>query len=247
MIELYSASSNLGDNLSLTPLMRQTPCRVHLYDDAAVRSIAPIFDSLCEVVFDNTGPIASPEAFVRGPHSKKTLTYFGYPNASAIPKIILTEKEISWAKRYVEDLQIENGCIIKSSTQQINYRTPPQELIQDIVYSNPSIQFLTSGLSKKHPKNNFSNTPIDHVMTMWDYPIRSLAAIYSIIGRYIGPDTGDYHLMLAVGGKADVLVPKSVWSYRHEDFHYNEECWLDEPIRLKYHDWSLPITNTISL
>lgn len=247
MIELYSASSNLGDNLSLTPLMRQTKCRVHLFDDASVRSIAPIFDGLGEVVFDNVGPIASPEAFVRGPHSKKTLVYFGYPTVNAIPKIILTDKEVSWAKKYLADMQIESGCIIKSSTQQINYRTPPQDLIQNIVDLNKDVKFLTSGLSTKHPKNNFSNVPINQVMTMWDYPIRSLAAIYSIIGRYIGPDTGDYHLMLAVGGKADVLVPNSVWNYRHEDFHYNEECWGEEPIRVKYHNWASPIKDTIAL
>jgi hypothetical protein len=237
MIELYSASSNLGDNLSLTPLMHQTQCRVHLFDDASVKSVAPIFDGLAEVVFDNKGPIASPESNVRGPHSKKTLVYFGYPNASAIPKINLTEKEISWARKYLEDMQITNGCIVKASTQQINYRTPPDGLMQMIVDSNPSFQFLTSGLSTKHPKNNFSNIPLKNVMTMWDYPIRSLAAIYSIIGRYVGPDTGDYHLMLAVGGKATVLVPESAWHYSHENFHYNEECWIDEEPRVSYHHW----------
>ncbi|TWW08802.1 hypothetical protein E3A20_20730, partial [Planctomyces bekefii] len=85
MLDLYSASSNLGDNLSLTPLMHQTPCRVHLYDDASVRAIAPIFDGLAEVVFDNKVPIASPEANIRGPHSQKTLVQFGYKDHNAIP------------------------------------------------------------------------------------------------------------------------------------------------------------------
>ncbi len=247
MIDLYSASSNLGDNLSLTPLMRAAQCRVHLFDDAAVRAVAPIFDGLGEVVFDNGSPTthapkASPESPVRGPHSKKTLAQFGYPDADPIPRIVLTDDEIARARELVSGLS--NPCIIKANTSQRNYRTPPAELMQWIQMQNPDVTFLTTALSPNHAKHNFDFTPLGGVFPLWDLPIRQMAAIYQAVGRYIGGDTGDYHLMLAVGGKCDVLVPDSNAEYPYVDFHYDDSCWTDDK-RIRYHPWSQPFNQTL--
>lgn len=251
MIDIYSASSNLGDNLSLTPLCYLTKCRVHMYDDASCRAIAPIFDGLAEVIFDNGspsthGPAAGPEAAISGPHSAKTLAQFGFAGKNAIPRIKLTADEISWARHFLSDCQLHNACVVKASTQQINYRTPPAGLIESIVDQNPNISFVTSALSSSHPKNNFVHIPIRGALTMWDYKIRKLAALYSVIGRYIGPDTGDMHLMLAVGGKVDVLVPKSAWHYDHNHFHYRDIDFVDELPRARYHHWDHPLGESIT-
>lgn len=244
MIDLYSASSNLGDNLSFTPLMRAAPCRLHLYNDDAVRSIGSLFDGMAEVIYDNAAPIASPEAAIAGPHSLKLLYQFGHPFANAIPSIKLTADEIEWARAFTADMV--NPCIIKASTQKPNYRTPPVEIMQSIIDSNPGTTFLMSGLSSNHPKNNFVNVPLKGAYMLWDYPVRKLAAIYHAVGHYIGPDTGDYHLMLAVGGKTDVLVPRSNSEYPHIHFHYSPICWVGEKVRARYHHWDLPLTNLIT-
>lgn len=252
MIDIYSSSSNLGDNLSITPLACRVPCRIHMFDDGGCREVSKIFDGISEVVFDNGSPSthapqATPHAPISGPHSAKLLAKFNIYNSYAIPFIRLSDEEIEWAHKFVSDMCFgKKLCIIKASTQKANYRTPPDGLIQSIVDKNPDIQFITSGLSDKHPKNNFQHVQLKNVLTMWDYPIRKLAAIYSIVGNYVGPDTGDYHLMLSVGGKADVLVPDSRWDYNHNDFHYRIEDFANEKVRVKYHLWNKGFEQSIN-
>lgn len=238
MIDLYSASSNLGDNLSLTPIMRAIPCRVHLIDDPAVRSIAPLFEGLGEVLYDNDKRWATPESQEAGPHSAKIMRAHRVVGL-AIPQINLTPEEIGWARAFMADFDLAKTCVIKASTSQPNYRTPPTGLIDQIIEANPDITFLTSGLSTKHIKHNLHHVPVK-AYTLWDYPIRRLAAIYSLVGRYVGPDCGDYHLMLSVGGKTDVLVPDSRWDYQHRDFHYRPDDFAGQPARARYHRWSQP-------
>ncbi len=244
MIDLYSASSNLGDNLSLTPIMRVTTCRVHLIDDPGVRQIAPLFDRLGEVVFDNDKRWATPQTQEGGPHSARFMAAYGL-TGNAIPGIKLTDDEVKWGHDFVSSLNAPYVCVIKSSTQQANYRTPPDGLIQRIVDANPDTQFIMSALSSKHVKHNFQYVPLKGVYTMWDYSVRQLAAIYHAVGRYVGPDTGDGHLMLAVKGRADILVPPSRWDYDHSTFHYRTEDFVGERRRAFYHDWTQPFGTSI--
>lgn len=240
MIDLYSASSNLGDNLSLTPLMRATPCRVHLIDDEAVRSVSPLFDGLGAVVFDNEKRWSTRQSQDGGPHSARYLKAHGLAS-NAIPSINLTPEEINWARQFIGSSGLDaNLCILKASTQTPNYRTPPAGLLDQIIDLNPEVQFITSALSSNHAKHNFQYVPTKRTLTMWDYPIRKLAAIYHVVGRYIGPDTGDGHLMLSVGGKADVLVPDSTWEYDHPTFHYRPIDFAPGLTRALYHNWSTP-------
>lgn len=245
MIDLYSASSNLGDNLSLTPVMRAAKCRVHLIDDDAVRQVAPVFDRLCDVVYDNDQRLASHERPIRGPHSAKILAANGLTGMSAIPSIVLSPDEVRWASIFLSDFDLSKTCIVKASTSQVNYRTPPAGLLDRIIAANPGVTFLTFGLSTKHVKHNFHQVKTERTYTMWDMPIRQMAAICSLVGRYIGGDTGDAHLMLAVGGKVDVLVPPSEWHYDHDHFHYRAEDFVGEVPRARYHIWTQALSLSI--
>lgn len=76
------------------------------------------------------------------------------------------------------------------------------------------------------------------MVKFYDVPIRQMAAIFHRVGRYVGCDSGDYHLMLAVGGQCDVLVPDESYGYSYAYFHYGPECWLGEKLRVRYHQWS---------
>lgn len=70
-----------------------------------------------------------------------------------------------------------------------------------------------------------------------DLPLRTVAACYYWIGRYVGVDTGNYHLMLAVNGQCDVWVPPkgNTIGYSHEALHYPMlECGRDNSHRLNY-------------
>lgn len=255
MIEIYSSSSNLGDNLSYTALAAHTPIRVHMYNDAGCRGVAPIFDGLCEVVFDNGGPVdgkptnprSTDDGTIPWPAAKRCLLQYGFPDVPAIPIMKFEEWEIAEARDFVYDLYNDSPyegdldiCVIKASPQVTDLRTPPIELMQAIIKSRPETNFIGFGLSPKHFKHNFANVELPRVKMFWDFSIRKQAAIYQIIGKYIGCDSGDYHLMLSTGGSCEVLVPAEKWNYRYQYFHYGPECWLDQPSRVKYYDWTEP-------
>lgn len=260
MIDVYSSSGNLGDNLGLTALAAATPIRVHMYNDAGCREIARVFDGLCEVVFDNGGPVdgkptnpySSDDTTIPWPLAKRHLIQHGILDKPAIPVMRLTEAEIERATQFVLDLygdsvvEVDKLCIIKGSPQVTDVRTPPVDVLKRIIRGHPETTFLSFGLSSSHLKGGtFAHMELPRVKTFWDIPIREQAAIYHVVGRYIGVDTGDYHMMLAVGGQCDVLVPAQTWAYQYRYFHYGPECWLAEKPRVWYHDWrDLPIELT---
>jgi len=71
--------------------------------------------------------------------------------------------------------------------------------------------------------------------TMLECTIDEKISWYQQSLRYIGCDTGDYHLMLALGGKCIVLVPDNCEQYEYRRWHY-----IDYPGRVKYvnfKDW----------
>ncbi len=249
MIDLYSSSSNLGDNLGLTALASLTPCRVHMYDDIGCRSVSPIFHGVCEVVHDNGspttgGPKSNDPTHLDMPTTRRHLVAAGIYDQAALPVMKLTEDEIAKAREFLKPFP--NPCIIKCSPQVTDARTPPIELLTQIVQQNPGVSFLNFGLSKNHAKYNFSNLTVPGLSTFFDLPIREQAAIYHLVGRYIGPDTGDYHMMLSVGGTCDVLVPPQSQGYRYQFFHYGPECWAGLPVRVKYHEWMRPLDKFIT-
>lgn len=255
MIDVYSSSGNLGDNLGLTALAAHTPTRVHMYDDRGCREIGRVFDGLCEVAFDNGGPVdgkptnpySSDDTSIPWPLAKRHLLQHGFPEVPAIPVMRLTSEEQGLGHQFLFDrfgdsVSDFDYCIIKGSPQVTDVRTPPLDVMQAIIRANPDTFFLSFGLSRNHLKGgSFAHVELPRVKTFYDLPIREQAAIYHAVGRYIGPDTGDYHMMLAVGGQCDVLVPSNSPAYRYQFFHYGPECWLGQPSRVRYHNWNLPL------
>ena len=241
MIELYSSSSNLGDNLGLTALAVLTPCRVHMYDDVGCRSVSPIFQGVCEVVHDNGSPTT------HGPQSNAT-THIGLPTTlrhliqagaqghPALPVMRLTDEEIAKAREFLKPYP--NPCVIKCSPQVTDARTPPLDIMTQIVRQNPGVSFLSFGLSKNHAKHNFAYVTTPGIHDFFDLPIREEAAIYHLVGRYIGVDSGTYHLALAVGCNCVVLCQEDHPTYRWSLFHYGPECWVGLTPKVWYHHWN---------
>ena len=72
--------------------------------------------------------------------------------------------------------------------------------------------------------------------------VRQLAAFYHVIGKLVTGDSGDYHLMLGVGGKVACLIPPNnpQMGYLHWDLLYSPVCWGGEKARVRYcmhEDW----------
>lgn len=239
---LSSDSANLGDNLSLTPLLNATPCRLRLLDEEWMRYTAPIFDDLCEIewVADKAALGKPSYADIPRPWSKRALVAHGFNQVPAIPKIKLSEKELEdgrrWADHIRRSFEGKPLCIIKAVPGRSAERAVPHAVIDRIVSENSDTQFVTFNLGGNHPKAEMASPPIKGVFEMLNMPLRAEASCYAAVGRYVGCDSGTYHLMLAVGGKADVLCPSHRPTYNWWLTHYGEDCWLDEAVRVSYQD-----------
>ncbi len=240
---ICSDSANLGDNLAITPLLNHTPCRLNLLKEEWMEFTAPIFNGLCEInwVADRKDIAPPPYANIPRPWSKRLLVGLGFNDVPAIPKIKLTARELEEGQIVARKLQEHFGkplCVLKAVPGRSPDRNVPTEIIDRIVAENPETQFVTFNLTDNHLKASMRSPAIKGVFEIANLPIRAEAAVYAAIGRYVGADTGCYHLMLAVGGKADVLCPAHSGTYNWWLTHYGDDCWLDEPVRVSYQPFS---------
>lgn len=249
---LASDSANLGDNLALTPLLNATPCRLRLLDEEWMRYTAEIFNDLCEIEWvKDKAALGSPKyADLPRPWSKRALVVHGFNDVPAIPKIKLSAAEIEDGQRWADYTSRSFGgkplCIIKAVPGRSTERSVPHAVIDRIVEGNPETKFVTFNLGGNHPKAEMASPPIKGVFEMLNMPVRAQASCYAAVGRYVGVDTGDYHLMLAAGGKADVLCPSHRPTYNWWLTHYGEDCWLDETVRVSYQDFDLKLEEGVT-
>lgn len=238
---------NLGDTLWLTPLARYEPdLTVWMRgDDAKARSVAPILDGLCKVKLEPNPP-ETPKAAIRAHVTQQILAAYGHGGKPSIPRVILTPEEVAWAVEYVGTLApsrkvvaVVNHC--SGSADPTNYRA-------HYVRGNPAafasvVRFWRAAgyeVLQFGPAPGFYTpdvfTPIEGATPVRGLTVRQLAAVYHVVGKLISLDTGDYHLMLAVGGKVVCLNPphNEAFGYRHWDLHYDATCWGDERPRVRY-------------
>lgn len=246
---------NLGDTLWVTPLERYEPNLVvqMLGHDLRSRMTAPILDGVCKVEFvDKT--TETPKAKIQKHVTQQILTAYGHGGKQSIPFVRLTSEELKWAKEFLRSIGVEslersiaitnhNSGSGDPTNVRAHYVLPPPQAIQQIANYWTSIGFhvIQFGPAKKyHDSDPFKQ--VDGALTVRGLSVRQLASCYSVIGRFIGGDSGDYHLATACGAEVRCLVPahNDALGYRHWDLLYGAECWGNETPRVKYalhSDW----------
>lgn len=180
--------------------------------------------------------------------SQRASDYLGITNVSAIPKILLDDDEIDWArtflKQYTNPVVVvnDNGGSSTPGNFAAQYRRPPSEVMQ--VYVDKLIQLsytiLQFGIKDLKDRDN-AFTPLNNALSIRGLDIRQTSACYYVIGKYVGGDTGDYHLMLACGGKTITLIPpEDSIRYSYSDLLYTDDLWKNEKIRCKYVNYTTP-------
>lgn len=249
LTEVYSDSANLGDNLALTPLLNHQPCRLHLFEDPWVREMSPVLEGLAAetVWFTDKAQIRRPDCVeLPRPWTKRVLGYYGLWNVPAIPRIKLTEAELEEGRAVAATFK--NPVILKANPCRVPERCVPLDIVKRVVAANPDVTFIHFGFSPTHQKAAIPHPTIPGTIDILDAPIRKMAAVYAAVGRYVGADTGDFHLMTAVGGRCDVFCPPHSGTYNHHYLHYGPDCWLEMPRRVEYHPWCwAPRTSMIGL
>jgi len=246
MKNIYSPHGNLGDNLWITPACKFVPINVSLYDEPFSRSISRIYDNIAEVSFINS----QKQNFIYDRYEHKTiqwLKYIGidYQDKNIIPEIKLTKEEELFGVEYIKN--IPNPIIVKNENSgtwdakntRAHYVCPDEREMQSIVddlirQGKTPMQFGLNdnffGLGETHLR------PLKGTIQTKGLTVRQLASIYKAVGYYIGGDTGDYHLMLSVGGLAEVLIPEQSeqFGYIYYNLFYRPDMFGKDPIRVQY-------------
>ena len=229
-------TGSLGDCLCYTPIFKYRNGVAVFKESLKARKVfAPLFKGIADVEFVEDLPQSLEESPPSQCISRYLLRQHGVidENANSIPKIKLEEEEIKSAEEFLS--QFDNpiafnpyqGKHLTTTHPLGRYRSLSDLQIANIV-NNHCGDILQFGMSGETPK-------VDGCIHLFDLPIRTLASYYKFISRYVGADTGDYHLMLSVGGMANVIVPKDNWNYSYIKHHYKKEDWFGELIRLKYY------------
>lgn len=240
---------NLGDTLWVTPLARYIPDITvqMLASDNRSRLTAPILDGICNVEFvEKTTETPKDNSVIA--HVTQRILYAYGQSGNSIPHVKIKNEEIIWAKEFLssKNIDLKNSIVFTNhnsgsgdpSNYRAHYVRPNPEIIKHLAelwgnnYGKTILQFGPE--SKYHDKDPFD--PIPNAIHIRGLSVRQLAACYFLIGKMISGDTGDYHLMLSVGGKVGCLVPphSDSFGYKHWDLLYDSACWAGEQPRVIY-------------
>lgn len=231
-------AGSLGDWLSLTPLLRAMAAEDPLVitpESPHTRQFATLYQGLAEVQFVTHEVDPTPERGAGGCFSRRILDRYGLTEYDPIPYVILTEQEKTDAanllRSYTRPIVLNNTTASarrdKPETSVANYRRLPDALTTSLVTDLRADGLTPIRFGTKATQTNIydNHEVILGVHDLPDLPLRQLAACYAVIGEYIGTDTGDHHLMLAVGGRCTTFVPPSIPIYEHGRSHYTVADW----------------------
>jgi ADP-heptose:LPS heptosyltransferase len=247
MIIGNKGNGSLGDCLWITSVFRYIKAgKVVLHNDEQCRAVGRIFDNICEVEYSHSPPERpdnithlSTELYTSSHRSKKILLACGITNNVSVPFVKINNSETAWAKDFLKKYKNpivainDNSGSGDPSNFRAAYVRPPVDKLQSLVNKlvNKNHTVLQFGRIE-----NSKFTPLSHCEHIRGLSIRQTAACYSVIQQYIGGDTGDYHLMLAVGGTAVVLIPdESIqFGYVYNDLLYKDINFENNMRRVNY-------------
>lgn len=203
----------IGDTLTITPLVEALRGKAILKMPVAMSHLAPLFTKICPVLFTDDYPVFKHESHDGVWHmAESKLRAFGKWPSPIEPTIRITAEETQWARKELGDIN-PIAFVPTCKPEWAHIRQRPPEFWKDYIdLLRSKFTVLQFGLRDYPPLTS----------RLVGYSIRQIAALYSVIGRYIGVDTGDVHMMLGVGGKALVFNPPATvghepveWEYRN--------------------------------
>lgn len=220
----------VGDLLMITPTARALGKKAVMLLPSFLENRACLFHDLCPIRFTEDYPVfpfrCTPDLI-----SIQVLRMFNLPHADPIPKINVQPEQVSKAREVLKGFQNPIAfCPTCSRTwSHVRQRAPTfwQPIVEELQKRYTIAQF------------GFDDYPlVPGAVRVPFLPLATLAAAYQIIGNYVGVHTGDYHLMVACGGRAIVAEPDPMPDAGHS-VHWN---YLSIPQRVQYGKLSHPST-----
>lgn len=232
MIELYTAAGGLGDYLILTSVCKYRDDVVILIPKEKSR-FAFLFRGIAKVKIVDRLP---PQLECNGNGGDGTwlhrkLIYAGVciDERGKLPEIKISDFMLDIAYDYLRNKDIKHIFVPCCSKRWAFARQPKDgKYWTNFLDVNNLNQYLLTGVSDNMIRENAFNNKLV------DCDLELQAAIYKVVGSYIGVDTGDRHLMTAVGGNCEVHYP--IWNGKDNGYYPSE--WQYESDRIKYIGWN---------
>lgn len=233
----------LGDSLWHTVACKKyKDICFEMHRDNQCRQVSTIFNGLAKVDFvENPSELLYKINKDKTHYAQRILNYLGDTENNCIPKVIIAENEIKWARNFLNKYQ--NPIVVINDNSGKNdpgnirarYVCPPDAQME---YVASKLKELGYSVLQFGQSNNFSK--LQNSIPILDLSIRDILACFSIIQFGYFPDSGLYHAMLSVGGRATVLhPPESInFGYIFEELHYLPHLWKNEEIRVNYIDYT---------
>lgn len=208
----------LGDTLTITPLAAALGKRAVMLLDPKMAHLQFLFRELCPTRFSEKYPV-----FTWKPASaiKQKLAIFGI-TGSDLPIVRLRPELLPKAREMLAGIPNPLAFCPTCSKAWEHIRQRP------FLFWKPIIKEL----SQRYTVCQFGRTDyptLEGVRRMPFVDLELLAAMYQVIGNYCGVDTGDYHLMLAVGGRCVVadadpmpMFQAKLWGYQSPKVEYGK-------------------------
>lgn len=215
----------LGDTLSITPVAAALGKRAIMLMPKAMAHLRFLFRELCPVGFTENYPLFR-WTFEQNAVAQK-LRIFGLASSSPLPIVHPDPVKLKKVKPMLSGMPCPIAFSPTCSKHWSHIRQRPSKFWEPIVLKLAQ-RFTVCQFG-------FSDYPtVSGAKRMPFVDLEELACLYHLIGNYVGTDTGDYHLMLAVGGRCIVAEPDPIPPMQ-------ERLWVyDAPTRLQYGKLSSP-------
>lgn len=207
----------IGDTLSVVPVARALGIGARMMLPERMKGLAFLFRGACEVLFTEDFPVFP---WLGGNVYASKLEMFGL-KADPAPHIELDPLRLEAALREVSRFRNPVAFCPTCSRTWAHVRQRPltvwKPILEALFRTRDILQF------------GFEDYPtFPGAIRMPFKPLEETAALYSAIGSYVGVNTGDYHLMAAVGGRCVVLQPDPQPGF-------NPDSWSIRSSRVRYH------------
>lgn len=223
-MKISSSTHGLGDTLLLTSICRNIPNELTVQLPIAQSRFSILFDGLAQVEFCEEKDLIPMKDFGYGNYAlTKLRTFFGKEaeNMDIRPLVLYHDHDSnSVAAEYLKDKP--NPVIICPfvAKKWSNVRNIPLDITKEIIWG--------AKLKNQTPIVVQSDSDMKwDCDTLNDLELRKLICLMRQSARYVGANTGLYHLAVAVGASVEVYQPEDSclfqscqWAYRHPTIKY---------------------------
>jgi hypothetical protein len=227
-IILGSPSTGLGDILLLTSVCKhllKTSIKVKVELPHSKERFAHLFEGLAQVELKDECHI-TPD--IGGGHyaTRKLRHFFGNSadNLDNRPLVLYSDPESErWVSEYLKDKPNPVIFVSACSKQWDSVRSMPRELADGVLG-----MLNDAGYTPILCSYSENVMELDCQYQLTDLPLVKYICLLRRVGRYVGCNTGDMHLAVAVGAKTEVFQPfdhplfnESEWNYKHPTINYS--------------------------